>query len=185
MSKEKNNPKDDNQEQPDPINKPEEVPESNDEKIDQDFPGYPHYPAKDDILNPENNTERIDVDVENITRSTNKVRFIERDEIQRPNSGEGEIAADENDEIGIVPGTEADVTEDDLLILEATDGTIGRNMEEELTATDNLKEIMADDLDLPGTEIDDNNEALGEEDEENNYYSLGADKEDILEDIND
>ena len=51
------------------IDTPEKVEESNDEKIDQDFPGYPHYPAKDDILNPENNTERVDLDVENLSRS--------------------------------------------------------------------------------------------------------------------
>src|SRR3954462_8814787 len=51
------------------IDTPNEVEESNDEKIDQDFPGYPHYPAKDDILNPENYTERVHLDVENLTRS--------------------------------------------------------------------------------------------------------------------
>lgn len=31
------------------------------------------------------------------------------------------------------------------------------------------------DLDVPGAELDDANEAIGEEDEENNYYSLGGD----------
>ncbi|MFA6945887.1 MAG: hypothetical protein WC220_08275 [Pedobacter sp.] len=30
-------------------------------------------------------------------------------------------------------------------------------------------------LDVPGTELDDENELIGEEDEENNYYSLGGD----------
>ncbi len=35
------------------ISTPIEVEESEDGKIDQDFPGYPHYPAKDDILDPE------------------------------------------------------------------------------------------------------------------------------------
>lgn len=38
-----------------------------------------------------------------------------------------------------------------------------------------------DDLDIPGAELDDNNEAIGEEDEENNYYSLGGDNHDDLE----
>jgi len=33
------------------------------------------------------------------------------------------------------------------------------------------------DLDVPGSEADDDNEDLGEEDEENNSYSLGADKD--------
>ena len=40
------------------IDKPEEVQESNDEKIDQDFPGYPHPPAKDDILNSGNEANK-------------------------------------------------------------------------------------------------------------------------------
>ena len=34
------------------IEKPEDVPASNDEKIDEDFPGYPHNPASEDILDP-------------------------------------------------------------------------------------------------------------------------------------
>jgi hypothetical protein len=38
-----------------------------------------------------------------------------------------------------------------------------------------------DDLDIPGTELDDANEAIGEEDEENNYYSLGGDQHNDLE----
>jgi hypothetical protein len=32
-----------------------------------------------------------------------------------------------------------------------------------------------DELDIPGTELDDEQEEIGEEDEENNYYSLGGD----------
>ncbi len=31
-------------------------------------------------------------------------------------------------------------------------------------------------LDVPGAELDDKNEVIGEEDEENNYYSLGGDR---------
>ena len=38
-----------------------------------------------------------------------------------------------------------------------------------------------DDLDIPGTELDDADEAIGEEDEENNYYSLGGDEHNDLE----
>src|SRR5213075_2394097 len=34
-----------------------------------------------------------------------------------------------------------------------------------------------DELDVPGAELDDANEAVGEEDEENNYYSLGGDND--------
>lgn len=38
-----------------------------------------------------------------------------------------------------------------------------------------------EDLDIPGTELDDADEEIGEEDEENNYYSLGGDDHDDLE----
>lgn len=172
-------PKKGQEEESDPITKPSEVPELNDEKIDQDFPGYPHYPAKEDILNPDNTNERVDVDLENVTRSMRTVRIQENDEARN----QLPTVEEEDDDLGIVAGTEADVTEDDLLILESSDGVIGRNREEELLTTDSLSGILADDLDIPGTELDDNDEALGEEDEENNYYSLGADKEVFTEDV--
>ncbi len=38
-----------------------------------------------------------------------------------------------------------------------------------------------DDLDIPGSELDDEDEMIGEEDEENNYYSLGGDNHEDLE----
>jgi hypothetical protein len=37
------------------------------------------------------------------------------------------------------------------------------------------------DLDVPGAELDNEDEVIGEEDEENNYYSLGGDNHDDLE----
>ena len=37
------------------------------------------------------------------------------------------------------------------------------------------------DLDIPGSELDDNNENIGEEDEENNDYSLGSSENDLNE----
>ncbi len=38
-----------------------------------------------------------------------------------------------------------------------------------------------DDLDIPGSEDDDNEEKIGEEDEENDYFSLGGDDHNELE----
>lgn len=38
-----------------------------------------------------------------------------------------------------------------------------------------------DELDVPGSELDDAREDIGEEDEENNYYSLGGDNHEDLE----
>src|SRR5687767_8864459 len=44
------------------------------------------------------------------------------------------------------------------------------------------KVLTGEDLDIPGVELDDADEEIGEEDEENNYYSLGGDNHDDLED---
>ena len=46
-------------------------------------------------------------------------------------------------------------------------------------------DMSGDDLDVPGTELDDQQESVGSEDEENNYYSLGRDNHDDLEENND
>lgn len=42
-------------------------------------------------------------------------------------------------------------------------------------------EFPGDDLDIPGAELDDEMEIIGSEDEENNYYSLGGDDHDDLD----
>ena len=40
------------------------------------------------------------------------------------------------------------------------------------------------DLDVPGSELDDQQEDIGSEDEENNYYSMGGDNHNNLEEDN-
>jgi hypothetical protein len=42
--------------------------------------------------------------------------------------------------------------------------------------------MTGSDLDVPGSELDDDQEIIGSEDEENNYYSLGDNQDDLLED---
>ena len=49
---------------------------------------------------------------------------------------------------------------------------------------DNKDQSPGEDLDVPGAELDDAEEAIGEEDEENNYYSLGGDDNNELEEDN-
>ena len=43
---------------------------------------------------------------------------------------------------------------------------------------------LKEELDIPGTELDDANEIIGEEDEENNYYSLGGESHHNLDENN-
>lgn len=40
---------------------------------------------------------------------------------------------------------------------------------------------LSEGLDVPGSELDDTDEQIGEEDEENNYYSLGGDDHNDLD----
>ncbi len=44
-----------------------------------------------------------------------------------------------------------------------------------------LKAEMDENLDVPGADLDDAEESIGEEDEENNYYSLGGEEHNDLE----
>lgn len=140
---------------------------------DKDFPGYPHYPAREDILN-QPDVERVDVDVENLSRSNKQTSSALPDKSVKTPAADEQPPAEvvETGDLDIVPGTEADVTEDDLIALGEKDADFGRR--EELGVT-------GDDLDVPGAEEDDDNEEIGEEDEENNYYSLGGDAHENLE----
>ena len=73
---------------------------------------------------------------------------------------------------------EEDMNPEDLLIKKETSEKykIGENHEKDLE-----NEFSGDDLDIPGAELDDDMEIIGSEDEENNYYSLGGDNHDNLE----
>jgi hypothetical protein len=43
------------------------------------------------------------------------------------------------------------------------------------------EDMTGNDLDVPGAELDDEQESIGSEDEENNYYSLGGDDHNNLD----
>jgi len=94
-------------------------------KQDKSFPGYPHYPASEDIYS---NEQESAIDPEDLTKLKESA-----------------------EETG--PLNEKNFTED----------------------------ISGGDLDIPGSELDDADELNGSEDEENNYYSLGGDNHNELE----
>jgi hypothetical protein len=153
-----------------------DVERSNDAKTDQDFPGYPHYPAREDIMDQRNDLTRENIDVENLPNSRNASGINQRF-LAAQNREKGEPPAStggQEDDLGLREGTEADVDDDDLVVLNSTDAEIGRPQNVS-------NEDLDTDLDVPGSELDDENEALGEEDEENNYYSLGGDRHESQE----
>lgn len=163
----------------------------------KDFPGYPHYPAKEDITRPGNNSGKEEIDEENIllpdTSDIPGQEYISPAPLGRMADSTTSSADEEDiisgdsldktdDDLGIVPGTEADVTEADIRNLQMADHDMGfkddrdiehlgvdnRDDDGELLNEGGSPEDLGSDLDIPGSELDDSDEAIGEEDEENN-----------------
>jgi hypothetical protein len=90
---------------------------------------------------------------------------------------------DEDGDLDGGPVNESDVTEEDLQALGPKDLSMDMGEDEQLLKNRVWPVDMAgQDLDVPGSELDDENEAIGSEDEENNTYSLGGDNvEDNME----
>jgi Asp-tRNA(Asn)/Glu-tRNA(Gln) amidotransferase C subunit len=105
------------------------------------FPGYPAYPADEDIMNKRNGDKEVDIDMNDLTGSFRH-----------------------NSELPTEKRQPAD-----------------KSNEQEETWR---KDKVGDDLDIPGAELDDEAEAIGEEDEENNIYSIGGDRHEDLEEDN-
>ncbi len=151
---------------------------------EKDFPGYPSYPASDDVTNQDNREDFGTLHPTDKNSTTGEA--VEQRAAGLPRAG--------NSDDGDV--SEADVTDEDIAMLTAADQN--RDMddpdaEEPLLDTtdddgDPLNEPMGSygtagaDLDVPGSELDEGNEDIGEEDEENNYYSLGGDEKSNIDD---
>lgn len=55
-----------------------EVEQSPDPKTDQDFPGYPHYPAREDIMDERTDSHRVDTNIEDMPANKNNTGVSER-----------------------------------------------------------------------------------------------------------
>lgn len=71
---------------------------------------------------------------------------------------------------------EKDINPEDISKTKESDYSIRKKAE-----IDPNDDESGDDLDIPGAELDDEQESIGSEDEENNYYSIGGDNHDDLE----
>lgn len=195
-------------------------PDTNRKNQDHEFPGYPHYPAREDVLDAHNDYEKTDTDVENFSRNTwNTARnealeataetplppdtaYDDREDVLPPTDAAAIPPSDLDEDIeltGEVIDPEAEVTEEDLHLLGDPDQDMDGGDDELLENYQGLDDTDFDgeplneytgtlaatgrDLDLPDhTDLDGAGTAMEpEEDEENDYYSLGADK-DTLED---
>jgi hypothetical protein len=100
---------------------------------------------------------------------------------------------DADEDTDLVDGTDADVSETERTVLKRADEDMPDEDDPllrraELDSTDNEGDLLNEgslatdvsggDLDMSGTDADDKMENIGEEDEENNDYSLGSDSND-------
>lgn len=140
----------------------EQVKKSNEQHaIEEGFPGYPLYPAKEDITK---RSKRVDVDVNTAIENNQPLN---------------NQAASSSDKLGTDPSN-SDLTSDDFQAL-ASDEIESEGDDEVLQNRPWPVDFAGEDLDVPGSEIDDSQEMLGSEDEENNSYSLGSDRHDDLD----
>lgn len=177
-----------------------DVEQSNDEKTDQDFPGYPHYPAKEDIMNQKTGNHRVDMDVENLPRNNNTTgidqRFPAEDDKKKTEGVTTSQPGQNDDDLDIKMGTEADIPPDELAMLQEDLSMPNRD-------DDNLRAAKLDNTDFEGEELNEESfgevetgvdldvpdsvdetttTSLGQGDEENKYYSLGGDRQEKNED---
>ena len=163
------------------------------------------YPPSEDIMN-RLNTTRVDLDVENFSRTIGPENFNKPNEpvisnandivdaplLATPEDPESHVNQEmewpvpkdlKEDDDEFVTGNESDVTPEDLQALGPKDLSMDMGEDEELLKNRVWPVDMAGkDLDIPGSELDDDTEAIGSEDEENNSYSLGGDRlEDNME----
>jgi hypothetical protein len=77
---------------------------------------------------------------------------------------------------------EYDINQEDKLALGQDDLSLdGGEDEELLLQREDPVDFTGEDLDIPGSELDDEQERIGKEDEENNHYSLGSEDNENLE----
>lgn len=100
-------------------------------------------------------------------------------------------SADEEGDVLFNEQDDSDITEEEKELLDRTDESMSTEEDQdvfkaELDNRDDDGELLnedidttGEDLDVPGAEDDDADEELGEEDEENNQYSLGGDNHDL------
>jgi hypothetical protein len=76
---------------------------------------------------------------------------------------------------------EYEITPEDKRALGPKDLSMDGGDDEELLRRKRKVDFAGEDLDIPGSELDDAQEEIGSEDEENNLYSLGSEDNEDLE----
>jgi len=145
-------------------------------KADGDFPGYPKYGAEEDITR---KAQRVDENLDDEVLT--QVKHHEEPKPSKVVAPEG--ASDQSNLIDESENAQNnfDVTKEDLEALGPEDLSMDMGDDEQLKHRVRPIDFTGEDLDTPGTELDDDQEEVGSEDEENNNYSLGGDNKNNLE----
>src|ERR1035438_9768738 len=93
-------------------------------------------------------------------------------------SNEGYPLYPSGDDIYSKSKEEKDINPEDISEMKSSNETGKRGKNNEMDFSD---DVSGDDLDIPGSESDDQQENIGSEDEENNFYSLGGDDHNDLD----
>ena len=147
-------------------------PKANEEK---EFPGYPLYPASEDIMNKGKQVEG-NLDYEVLTGKSVNMKLS-----KGYNDTNDEVVEGVEDELKPTKKNPYDVTDEDREALGSEDLNMDMGDDEQLRHRTRPVDFTGKDLDIPGSELDDDKEAIGSEDEENNSYSLGGDRHEDLE----
>ena len=141
------------------------------------LPGYSHYAAKDDIMNKANKMKKINLAEEVKGQASKKKSSDNLDELdERPFLSEIKDKKQRNS--GKLTKEDQDMLGEDELNSDMGDDAVLKNRVWPI-------DMSGDDLDIPGAELDDANEIIGEEDEENNNYSIGGDRHEDLDENTD
>ncbi len=192
---------------PNKLHQPPHDPDANRENQDLDFPGYPHHPASEDLLSGNSDAEQVNVNVEDFSRLT---WTDARDQAVSHLGEEKRPDLATNDLVDVLPGLQAapdskvsdpaaNVTEEDLTLLgdpnldqDGGDDELMDNYQglddtdldgEPLNEYAGTMSATGKDLDMPDEELDNAGTNMEpQEDEENDYFSLGADKDSLEDD---
>lgn len=146
-------------------------------KVDEqkEFPGYPLYPASEDIMNQGKRMEG-NLNDEVLTGTSVNMNLSKGAE-----TIDAEVAEGIEEELKPSAQHDSDVTFEDLEALGPENLSMDMGDDEQLKHRNRPVDFSGKDLDVPGSELDDDKEEVGSEDEENNSYSLGGDNHEDLE----
>jgi hypothetical protein len=151
-------------------------------KIQKEFPEISKYSSEMPVKTSDKDSD--DVHIKNLNDYYNSLVVMiekyaqthDKDKLSEPTSFEGYPLYPPADDIYNKGKKESEFDPADLSKNKSPNVKAGVSNEKDFE-----EDMSGDDLDVPGSELDDQQESIGSEDEENNYYSLGGDDHNDLE----